>query len=112
MTKVIKEKFNNVILVRLFLIAIVLISVLYVYFLNNTIQAIVQTKNSTKNIQIISQEYQNLEGKYFNLLGKIDIDYASQMGFIDQSQKIDYIVRQTAVAYGRGFFLFFYLPLF
>ena len=103
MTKVIKAKFNNIILVRLFLIAIVLISVLYLYFLNNTIQAIVESKNNYKNIQIISQEYQNLENKYFNLLGKIDIDYARQMGFVDQAQKVDYIVRQTAVAYGKGF---------
>jgi len=103
MTKVIKEKFNNVILVRLFLIAIVLISVLYIYFLNSTIQAIVETKNNGKNIQIISQEYQSLENEYFNLLGKIDIDYARQIGFVDQSSKVDYIVRQTAVAYGRGF---------
>ena len=102
MTKVIKEKFNNVILVRFFLIAIVLISVLYLYFLNNTIQAVVESKNNYKNIQIISQEYQNLESKYFNLLGKIDIDYARQMGFVDQSSKADYIVRQAAVAYGRG----------
>jgi len=103
MTKVIKEKFNNIILVRLFLIAIVLISVLYIYFLNSTIQAIVETKNNGKNIQIISQEYQSLENEYFNLLGKIDIDYARQMGFVDQSSKVDYIIRQTAVAYGRGF---------
>ena len=102
MTKVIKEKFNNIILVRLFLIAIVLVSVLYLYFLNSTIRAIVQTKNNDKNIQIISQEYQNLESKYFNILGKIDIDYARQIGFVDQIQKVDYIVRQTAVAYGRG----------
>lgn len=103
MTKVIKEKFNIIILVRLFLIAIVLISVFYLYFLNNTIQAVVESKNNYKNIQIISQEYQNLESKYFNLLEKIDIDYARQIGFVDQSQKVDYIVRQTAVAYGRGF---------
>jgi len=102
MTKVIKEKFNNIILVRLFLIAIVLISVLYLYFLNSTIQAIVENKNNNKNIQIISQEYQSLESEYFNLLGKIDADYARQIGFVDQVQKVDYIVRQTAVAYGRG----------
>jgi len=103
MTKVIKAKFNNVILIRLFLIAIVLISVLYLYFLNNTIQAVIESKNNYKNIQIISQEYQSLENKYFNLLGKIDIDYARQMGFVDQAQRVDYIVRQTAVAYGKGF---------
>lgn len=103
MTKVIKSKFNNVILVRLFLIAIVLISVLYLYFLNNTIQAVVESKNNYKNVQMISQEYQSLESEYFNLLGKIDIDYARQIGFVDQSSKVDYIVRQAAVAYGRGF---------
>ncbi len=103
MTKVIRAKFNNVILVRLFLTAIVLISVLYLYFLNTTIRAIVESKNNYENIQIISQEYQNLESKYFNLLGKINIEYARQMGFIDQAQKVDYIVRQTAVAYGRRF---------
>ena len=103
MTKVIKAKFSNIILVRFLLITIVLISVLYLYFLNNTIQAVVESKNNYKNIQIISQEYQNLESKYFNLLGKIDIDYARQMGFVDQTQKVDYIVRQAAVAYGRGF---------
>lgn len=106
MTKVIKAKLNNITLVRLvrfFLIAIVLISVLYLYFLNNTIRAVVESKNNYKNVQIISQEYQSLESKYFNLLGKIDIDYAHQIGFVDQSQKVDYIVRQAAVAYGRGF---------
>ncbi len=103
MTKVIKAKFNNVILVRLFLIAIVLISVLYLYFLNTTIRAIVESKNNYKNIQIISQEYQSIENTYFGLLGKIDIDYARQIGFVDQPQKVDYIVRQAAVAYGKGF---------
>ena len=100
MTKVIKAKLNNITLVRLvrfFLIAIVLISVLYLYFLNNTIRAVVESKNNYKNVQMISQEYQSLESEYFNLLGRIDIDYARQMGFVDQSQKVDYIVRQAAL---------------
>ena len=89
--------------VRLFLGGIFIISCLYIYFLATTVGAAVESKNNTTNIQAISQEYQKLETQYFNLLEKINIDYARQIGFVDQSQKVDYIVRQTAVAYGKGF---------
>ena len=104
MTKVIKAKFNNVttvVLVRLFLVTVFLIFFLYVYFLSNIILAVIENKNNSKNIQIISQENQGLEKTYFNLVEKIDMDYARQIGFVDQPQKVDYIVRQAAVAYGR-----------
>jgi len=103
MTKVLKEKFNDIVLVRLFLIAIFAISCLYIYFLSGTIRAVVETKNNSKEIQAISQKYQKLENQYFNLLSKINIDYAHQIGFVDQPQEVDYIIRQTAVAYGKGF---------
>lgn len=103
MTRIIKTKIKNAKLVNLFLVAIVLTSIFYLYFLINTIHAVVESRNNHKNIQIISQEYQSLENKYFHLLERIDIDYARQLGFVDQPLKTDYIVRQTDVAYGGGF---------
>lgn len=94
---------NSIILVRMFLTAVFIVSGLYVYFLSTTVGAAVENRNNAANIQAVSQEYQKLEDQYFSLLGKINIDYARQLGFVDQPQKVDYIVRQTAVAYGKGF---------
>lgn len=98
MAKVIKAKINIVILVRFFLIAIFLVSFLYLYFVSLTIRSAVENKQSLNNFQSLSQDYQILENQYFNLLGKIDLDYAHQLGFVDQIQKADYLIRQASFA--------------
>lgn len=98
MAKVIKAKINIVVLVRLFLIATILISVLYLYLVSMTVRAMVDSGQNFKSLQSLGQKYQKLENQYFGLLEKIDIDYAHQLGFVDQTHKADYIIRQASFA--------------
>lgn len=79
------------------LIAIFLIAIVYLYFVNVTVNAAVENKQNLKNLQNINQGYQELENQYFNLVGKFDSDYAQQLGFVDQGKKVDYVVRQSAL---------------
>ncbi len=74
-----------------------LISLVYLYFVSITVNAAIQNKQNLKNLQNINQGYQELERQYFNLVGKIDSDYAQQLGFVDQGKKVDYVVRQSAL---------------
>ncbi len=74
-----------------------LITLLYLYFVSITVNAAIQNKQNLKNLQNINQGYQELERQYFNLVGKIDSDYAQQLGFVDQGKKVDYVVRQSAL---------------
>jgi len=91
------KQFNGKI-IRMLLAAIFLISIFYLYFLNSTIRAVIENENDSQKLKIASQEYQNLESRYFALLGIVNLDYAHQLGFVDQAQKADYIVRENAVA--------------
>lgn len=88
---------------RLLLVAILITSLFYVYFLAITIQAAVGSEKNSKSLKVLNQKYQGTEEAYFNLLKKLDVDYARQLGFVDQPAKIDYVIRQNAVAYGKGF---------
>lgn len=74
-----------------------LITIVYLYFVSITVNAAIQNKQNLKNLQNINQGYQELERQYFNLVGKIDSDYAQQLGFVDQGKKVDYVVRQSAL---------------
>ncbi len=98
MTRAITAKINTIILVRLSLTAIILIFALYLYLLSITVSAAVQGKQDFKTIQSLGQEYHNLESQYFNLISMVDLDYAHQLGFVDQTHKADYVIRQTSFA--------------
>lgn len=91
------NKINTTIIFKLLLIAIFLIVVTYLYFVSITVTAVIENKKNLKNLQNVGQEYQKLENQYFTILGKFDLDYAQQLGFVDQGKKIDYIVRQSAL---------------
>jgi hypothetical protein len=91
------NKINPTIIFKLFVIAIFLIVVVYLYFVSITVTAAVESKENLKNLENINREYQELESQYFNLVGKFDLDYAQQLGFVDQGKKVDYVVRQTSL---------------
>jgi len=98
MARVIRAKLNTFFIVRMLLIAIFLVSVFYIYLLTITVQTTIKNKQGLSDFKSLNQQYQALESKYFNFLSSIDLDYAHQIGFVDQSQKADYVIRQASVA--------------
>jgi len=88
----------NATLIKLMLVAIFIVCVFYLYFVNITINAIIENRQDLKNFDRFSQEYQKLEVKYISLIKKIDIDYARLLGFIDQDKKTEYLTRQSIFA--------------
>ncbi len=75
---------------------ILIISVFYVYFVNAAVGEIFAKKHNLSNLQNIRLEYQQMEENYFDIIGKIDMDYALSLGFVSQEQN-DLIVRSSAV---------------
>lgn len=88
----------NTILFKLLLSAVFLTAAFYVYFVSVAVNEIVESKENFKNAQTIRQEYQSLEGYYFNLLGKFDSDYSNSLGLVDGGKNVKYAIRQTTFA--------------
>jgi hypothetical protein len=88
----------NILFFRLLLIMIILTAVLYFYLVNNSVFSVVESNKNEKMLQIINSESQKMENEYFATLGKFDSDYAKQLGFLEQKNKIDYVVKTEVVA--------------
>lgn len=94
MTKAIKNlskyEETRLALSKLFLAVIIFVAIFYVYSAGATVMAAVESKQSSQKLQSTGQEYQKLESEYFNMIEKVDIDYAYSLGFIDQGAKAKY----------------------
>jgi hypothetical protein len=64
-----------------------------------TINKIIDKNISFQRLQILNSDYQKLEENYFELLNKLDLNYARSLGFIEIGQKqTNLVVRQTIVS--------------
>ena len=83
---------------KIFLCANICMLVLYLCILGVVVNEAVGAKQSGKDLQLIGQEYQNLESEYFASLEQIDLDYARSLGFVDRGVIVQYAVRKTSFA--------------
>lgn len=100
MTKAITEKIENQGAKKIFgilIFVIVLTACFYLYFLGVTIKGIIDSSGNTKILQTANYQYQQLEENYYQLLGRVDLEYAHSLGFVDQP-KNEFAVRETVVA--------------
>jgi len=75
--------------------------VLYLCFLAIIVNEAVSAKRDSRNLDIVRQEYQNLESEYFTISSKVDLDYAESLGFYDKSAKVKYAIRTTVSTVAR-----------
>lgn len=78
--------------------AIVLVCFLYAYFAGLAMIKTIEAKRDTKAAQEIQQKFQILEGQYFSLVQKINLDYAYSKGFVDKSGEEKYVSKTSSVA--------------
>jgi len=102
MTKTIKkisESNNLTSLVFVFLLAVFfLTSGLRVYFVSASVADAVENKKNFDKITEIERQKVELEKKYMELASKLDINYAYENGFADQSKGIAFVARSTSIA--------------
>ena len=88
---------------KLFLVLLGLVLVVfsfYLYFLNATISEAVAKKMAINEMRELGAEYQQLEEEYFALINEFDLDYARELGLVEQ-KNIAYITRTTQTAMAR-----------
>ncbi len=74
---------------------LVVVSFLYAYFVNSTILNIVERKNTSNQITLLSSNVSELESEYFALSNKIDLPYIYSLGFKDASPHTKYASRKA-----------------
>ncbi|NOY35464.1 MAG: hypothetical protein GXP44_00865 [bacterium] len=91
---------ENTIKVKIFgflMAGIFLVSGFYVYFLSAAVIKTVERKQSVRDLQKISAEYQDMEENYFKILNGFNLAYAESLGFVSQKES-SVIIRQTSMA--------------
>lgn len=77
--------------------AIILVAMFYIYCISSVVVETVNRNQNFKNLQIVQNEYQNIEKNYLGLITKFNLDYAYSLGFVG-GNPLAYIPRQIPVA--------------
>lgn len=102
MTKLIKtissrELGNQKRIFCLFLIAVFIVGVFYIYFSASAVYHMIDRNIKTRQLESIFIEYQQAEEAYLGLLNEVNLDHAISLGFVENN-KGGFAVRQTTVA--------------
>lgn len=102
MTQAIAQNMNNVLRYKeaifTFLAAgIVVLSLSYIFFLHSAIANVVAREAILKENRVLSTQVSELEGKYFSVKNKINIELAHEKGFKD-SGVASYISAKSVTA--------------
>ncbi|OGD67910.1 hypothetical protein A3I18_02210 [Candidatus Campbellbacteria bacterium RIFCSPLOWO2_02_FULL_35_11] len=62
---------------------LVLFSIMYAFFVKQTVINIVERENFENEIAVLNSEVSGLEFKYIALKNEVDMDYAHSVGFVD-----------------------------
>ena len=101
MTKAIKnlsEKSLKPAVFGLLLVAVFLTAGLYIYFMGSSVSVAVESRKNLDKIAEFESQKVELEKKYMDLASKLDLNYAYENGFIDQSKNIAFISRPKSLA--------------
>jgi hypothetical protein len=98
MTQYVQEKVikmeNPVTAWALFSLIVGLVFV-YAYFVNGTIQNIVEAKDMRVKISALTSSIGNLEASYLEKKGEITLEYAHSKGFVESSSSALYIAKKS-----------------
>ncbi len=75
---------------------LVVLCFLYIYFVNSTILQISLRNHNQEEAFAVQTEITNLVSEYMALVRQIDMSYAESLGFIDASNLVSFIERDTA----------------
>lgn len=78
-----------------FLAAISVLGILYIYFIFNSIYLVVERKNLEEKKSYVSGEITELATAYIDRQEAITKDYAQTLGFVDSTDTSLYATRQT-----------------
>lgn len=102
MTKTIKkisESSNITYLVFVFLMVMFFAtSGLRIYFVSASVADAMENENNFEKITQLERQKVDLEKKYMELASKLDINYAYENGFVDQSKSIAFVARSASIA--------------
>lgn len=82
----------------LLLLAIFLISGLYICFMGSSVSVAVESRKNLDKIHEFERQKVELEKKYMEMASKFDLNYAYENGFIDQSKNIAFVSRSKSLA--------------
>ncbi len=102
MTQAIAENMNMVLRYRekiftVLAVGIVSLSLSYIFFLHSAIANVVERESILKSNRVLATQVSELEGKYFSVKSKINIELAHERGFKD-SDVASYISAKSVTA--------------
>lgn len=84
-------------ILKYLLVAVVVLSIFYIYFINQSIFNINNRRLSENKINILEGKIATLEANYIALSSdKINTEYARSLGFKDTDQKSSLVVRKMS----------------
>ena len=92
---------HRIVLFYALICAIILVSILYMYFISAIMMQTVNRDFNLQGLQTAKREYQELEQNYLSLLSKFNLNYAYSLGFVGENS-LDFVSRQSQVAQNSG----------
>ena len=89
------EKMESPITAWILLSLVITLSCVYAYFINGTIQNIVEAKDMRTKISTLTSSVSGLETDYIAQKSSLDLAYAHEVGFSDGSQSTVYIAKKS-----------------
>lgn len=87
---------------KIFIAGILWFGFMYLAFMGQMINNIVQSEGMEKELIKVSQDYQNMEGKYLGLIKELDLGQILELGLIEQQENIKYASKQKGFAKAEG----------
>ncbi len=72
---------------------IILMSVMYMYFVNKTVWNVVARQNIEKNMSAMSSKLSDKEFQYINSVSAITMDTANRMGFVSADKATTFVAK-------------------
>ncbi|MEK9209207.1 MAG: hypothetical protein AAB926_00040 [Patescibacteria group bacterium] len=91
-----KAEYKPIILAGLAFLAVILLG-FYIYLLNINVIKVIALKESLARLEGFQKEYQAIEQRYLSETKKIGLDYAYELGFVENSSP-KFVVKKTEVA--------------
>lgn len=102
MTKTIKNlsagrRLKPVVFVFL-VVVIFLMAGWHIYSIGQNISSVVGIRDGMKKISLLERQKTEMDKQYISLISRLDLNYAIENGFEDQSKKVIYVSRFDALA--------------
>lgn len=97
MRKIAEHVFNNEyfkpLIFKFFLAGILWLVFMYLAFMGQMVNNIIQGRNIESGLVRLNQEYQTMESKYLFLTRNLDLEQAQNLGLVEQEENVKYASR-------------------